>query len=374
MVQVTVAGGASSIARVVIDAILAKQKHQVTSLTSCKVDALDADGIFWLHVDYDDQSGLVDKLRGTDVLLCFFSAQDFSTVSQREKNLIDAAILAGVRRFALAEYAGRNYNGMTRFEFKDEIREYLEEINREKKIGLFTNEFAHPHKTARHFESLRLYVDFETRRAIRAGNGQHTLTLTTVEDLAAVVAEAVDFPEEWPRIGGTCGSRITVNELIGLDESLRGSLTVESVDEDDIYAGKLPVAWYPIVEHAGVPENLREDLSKLASLNFIKGTINGSWNVSDEWNKLLPHLNFTDARTYLTQSKRLSLYPAFALRLETPKVQKLFLGVEISNSNFIASFVFRKANANQFSNHHRHLELAPYFERNDDRLPVLVEA
>ncbi|KAF5012101.1 hypothetical protein FDECE_1818 [Fusarium decemcellulare] len=270
---------------------------------------MDADGIHWLHVDYDDKSGLVDKLRGTDVLLCFFSAQDVSTVSQREKNLIDAAILAGVRRFAPAEYAGRNYNGMARFEFKDEIREYLEEINRQKKvleyslfqIGLFTNEFAHPHTTAKHFESLRLYVDFEARRAIRAGNGEYTLTLTTVEDLAAVMAEAVDFPEEWPRIGGICGSRITVNELIGLGESLRGPFTVESVDEDDIYAGELPVAWYPIVEHAGVPGNLREELSKLASLNFIKGTINGSWNVSDEWNKLLPRLNFTDARTYLTQ-------------------------------------------------------------------------
>ncbi|KAF9878516.1 NmrA-like protein [Colletotrichum karsti] len=296
MVQVTVAGGVSSIARVVIDAILEKKKHRVTSLTSQEVDSVDENGIHWKHADYDNKSDLVNILRGTDVLLCFFSARDTATVARRQKNLIDAAVEAGVRRFAPAEYAGRNYNGMAMFEFKDDVLEYSLF-----QTGIFTNEFAYPHKTATHFEPLRMYVDFEARRAIQPGAGDHTITLTTVEDIAAVVAEAVEFEGEWPRVGGICGSRLTVNELIRLGESVRGPFVVETVDEEAVEAGRLTTSWYPLIEHAGVPEGRKEELSKLASLNFLKATINGSWNVSEEWNNLLPHIQFTDARRYLAQ-------------------------------------------------------------------------
>ena len=59
--------------------------------------------IDWQIVDYDDKRGLTEALRGIHTLLSF--VQILSDVDQKsQKNLIDAAISAGVKRFAPSEY------------------------------------------------------------------------------------------------------------------------------------------------------------------------------------------------------------------------------------------------------------------------------
>lgn len=88
--------------------------------------------------------------------------------------------------------------------------------------GLFTNFFAYPRSTTRHFSKFPWFVDFENRRAIVVDDGEQHFTVTTVEDLSSVVAEALDYEGEWPVVGGVAGSRVTVNELVALAERLRG--------------------------------------------------------------------------------------------------------------------------------------------------------
>jgi hypothetical protein len=66
------------------------------------------------------------------------------------------------------------------------------------------------------------FIDFENRRAIVVDDGNQYFTSTTVEDLSSLVAEALDYEGEWPVRGGIAGSRISVTELIGLAEKLRG--------------------------------------------------------------------------------------------------------------------------------------------------------
>jgi hypothetical protein len=66
--------------------------------------------------------------------------------------------------------------------------------------------------------------DFENRRAIlRSGGNNDYITLTTVQDLANVVARAVDYEGEWPVIGGIRGTNITIERLMSLGEELRGA-------------------------------------------------------------------------------------------------------------------------------------------------------
>jgi hypothetical protein len=55
-------------------------------------------------VNYNDQSDLVEALRGTHTLLSFVQLLS-DAESKSQKNLIDAAIVAGVKRFAPSEYA-----------------------------------------------------------------------------------------------------------------------------------------------------------------------------------------------------------------------------------------------------------------------------
>lgn len=56
-----------------------------------------------LQVDYNDKADLVEKLRGIDVVMSFLVVHlDESNMVQR--NLIDASIEAGVKRFAPSEW------------------------------------------------------------------------------------------------------------------------------------------------------------------------------------------------------------------------------------------------------------------------------
>jgi hypothetical protein len=66
------------------------------------------------------------------------------------------------------------------------------------------------------------YVDFENRKAILVDDGNYKITLTTVQDMAGVVAEALDYPGEWPVVGGITGCEVTLAEVIQLGEDIRG--------------------------------------------------------------------------------------------------------------------------------------------------------
>lgn len=60
-------------------------------------------GIHWRVVNYDSKQDLVEALRGTHTLLSFIQLLA-DPRNQSQKNLIDAAITAGVKRFAPSEY------------------------------------------------------------------------------------------------------------------------------------------------------------------------------------------------------------------------------------------------------------------------------
>jgi hypothetical protein len=48
------------------------------------------------------------------------------------------------------------------------------------------------------------------------------ITLTTVQDFAAVVARAIEYEGEWPVVSGIRGTTLSVGELVALGEKLRG--------------------------------------------------------------------------------------------------------------------------------------------------------
>lgn len=64
-----------------------------------------ASQVSWAVTDYTDTGKLVDILQGVHTVLSFIVvAQDKGNVSQR--NLIDACVKAGVKRFAPSDWAG----------------------------------------------------------------------------------------------------------------------------------------------------------------------------------------------------------------------------------------------------------------------------
>lgn len=89
--------------------------------------------------------------------------------------------------------------------------------------GLFLDYLAYPYKTARHVDPLQSVFDFEHRRAMVVdGRENAIMTLTTVGDVAAIVARAVDYEGRWPTTGGIRGNRVTFSQILEIARRVRG--------------------------------------------------------------------------------------------------------------------------------------------------------
>jgi len=86
-------------------------------------------------VDYSDKERLTAALKekSTHTVLSFIQLlSDPEDVSQ--KNLIDACVAAGVRRFAPSEWGSRGVEHLPWWSGKANIRKHLEDINRYEKV------------------------------------------------------------------------------------------------------------------------------------------------------------------------------------------------------------------------------------------------
>ena len=87
-----------------------------------------------IKLNYTHKPSLIQQLRGVDVVLSLVVTwHDPENIAQR--NLIDACILVGVRRFAPSEWAVRIYCGIDAYKGKYEVWEYLKEVNQNKKVS-----------------------------------------------------------------------------------------------------------------------------------------------------------------------------------------------------------------------------------------------
>ena len=90
--------------------------------------------------------------------------------------------------------------------------------------GLLLDYLAYPYKTAKHVDPLQTVFDFEHRRAMIAdGFEDAIMTLTSIADVASIVARAVEYEGEWPTTGGIQGNRVTFSQIIEIGEQVRGN-------------------------------------------------------------------------------------------------------------------------------------------------------
>ncbi|EED19053.1 conserved hypothetical protein [Talaromyces stipitatus ATCC 10500] len=330
MVKVAVAGGSGresmpnreidvdkanctlEVALEIIDALLASKKHDITILSRRKAPEIPiAPEIHWHMVEYDDKNGLIEALHGTHTLLSF--VQILSDPDQNsQKNLIDAAIAAGVKRFAPSEYGSKGTTDMAWWRGKEVIREYLAEVNAKEDVleytlfqpGLFLDYLAYPYKTAKHVNPLQTVFDFANRRAMVVdGYEDAIMTLTTVSDVAAVVARAVEYAGKWPMIGGIRGNRVTFSQVLDIGRKVRGnSFEVAKAKVEDLEAGELKTSWGLDAVHHSVPKDQSNDLLKQVSVGILLSCLKGAWDVSAEFNQTFPDYEFSSIEDFLRKT------------------------------------------------------------------------
>ncbi|RYO16646.1 hypothetical protein AA0111_g11324 [Alternaria arborescens] len=274
--QVAITGGSGNVAQEVVYAILSRGNYKVVVLS--RRDAVDSETtrVEWRKVKYHSHALLVVALDGIDTLLSFVATADMEAAFELQKVLIHAAIEASVQR--------RSESGIAHYAYKDETRKYLEAINKEQdqieyclfQPGFFTEYFAEPNATASHLQSFKMFADFEYRRAIiLEGAEDSPLTLTTVGDMAKVVALALDYRGRWPTTGGIRGTQTTISGFLRLAERIRGPFQIERLVPDDVNKGELKASWYPIIEHKALPDVYREMFSKNVTREYVKSLAAG---------------------------------------------------------------------------------------------------
>ncbi|KAL2850096.1 NmrA-like family-domain-containing protein [Aspergillus pseudodeflectus] len=274
MVKIAIAGGSGNVASEIIDVLVATKKHEI--LIFSRKDAPSdkpVEGVTWIKPDYDSFEQLTQTLQGVHTLLSFVTEQE-GAESPIQKRLITAAVQAGVKRFAPSEWATSTTQHLPWYAYKAEIRRYLAELNKDKKVleytlfqpGLFANYFTRPYKSSTYIHQIETPIDFEKRRAILVEDGDEgVITLTTVQDFAAVVARAIEYEGEWPVVSGIRGTTLSVRELIALGEKLRGPFKIERVKASDFEAGTWETSWIPRVDHPSIPPEQVDVFSKLGT-------------------------------------------------------------------------------------------------------------
>ncbi|KAF6816170.1 NmrA-like family protein [Colletotrichum musicola] len=300
MVKVALAGGWGQLGHEVLDALIARHKHDILILS--RRDA-----------------PTPDLGRGVHTVLSFLAGPDHQGAASAQQDaqisLIDASVRAGVKRFAPSEWASAGFDHMPWYAFKQSARDHLSNLSKDKKAtslippspSLFTNYLLHPFQSAKHVRVFEQQINFYARRALVADT-ECFVTSTAVRDVAKVVALAVEYEGEWPVDGGISGARMTIEEVIALGEKIRGThtpscgpLDVTELRMQDLEAGVVKAPWFPEIDHPAIPEETQDAVRPVLLAGVLRSLAAGAWESSDTWNRLLPDFEFTQPEDIFTK-------------------------------------------------------------------------
>ncbi|PNP46088.1 hypothetical protein TGAMA5MH_02123 [Trichoderma gamsii] len=228
MVTVAIAGGNSTIASNIINAILASKKHQLVVLSRSPQPDLEEKGAIVRVVDYESHEQLTKALEGVHtVLSCIWSYGP--TIATSQLALLEAAKEAKVKRFAPSEWAVPAYDKVSYYKVKESVweavkksgLEYTRFIN-----GLWLNIWAAdaPREEAigrSGYLGPPIIIDIKAGSASIPGDGSRQVAFTDMRDIGKYVTAALDF-EKWDEDSFIVGEKLSVNEFVEKVERITG--------------------------------------------------------------------------------------------------------------------------------------------------------
>lgn len=83
----------------------------------------------------------------------------------------------------------------------------------------------------------------------------------------------------------------------------KGPFTIDRVKLEDLQAGKLTASWTLGARHSSFTDDQADQVAKMKRtvlIGTLLGSAKGAWDVSDEFNRLLPDYQFTQTEDFLT--------------------------------------------------------------------------
>ena len=229
MVKVAVAGGTGGLGLHVVEGIVEAGNHEVVVLSRKSTHpVLEALGVSVIVVSYDDPIALVNALEGVHTVISTIAGTTEDTLVKPQLALLDAAVKAGVKRFAPSEFSARSRpdHPIEAPRVKWPVVEAAKESGLEYTIyetGTFMNYFAVGTAGLGHSYPFKFLFDVENCTATLPGDGSPYIVYTRLEDIGKFVAASLDL-ERWPELSQMRGDRIRLNEILRLAEEVRGAL------------------------------------------------------------------------------------------------------------------------------------------------------
>ena len=228
MVKVAVAGGTAGAGLHIVEAIAATGKHDVVVLSrKTEPSQVESLGAKLITVSYDDPASLLAALDGVHTVIVTINGFDTASTIEPQLALIDAALKAGVKRFAPSEFLTRSKpdDPISLFSLQWPVEEAVAKSGLEYTFfqnGIFMNYLASGTSGMGYLlKPYKFLFDMENCKAGLPGDGSRHVVYTQVEDVAKFVAESLDLAK-WPEVSQMRGDRMTLNEILRLGEETRG--------------------------------------------------------------------------------------------------------------------------------------------------------
>jgi hypothetical protein len=76
---------------------------------------------------------------------------------------------------------------------------------------------------------------------------------------------------------------------------------IERLNGDDLATGQWKTSWIPKLDHPSLPKEQVDMFSRIIVAGLLLAISDKAFEISDEWNKLLPDYKFTQADEFLTE-------------------------------------------------------------------------
>ncbi|KIJ28626.1 hypothetical protein M422DRAFT_54518 [Sphaerobolus stellatus SS14] len=227
MVRIAIAGGTGGIGRHIVEALLATKKHSVVVLSrSISHPALSAQGAEIISVDYSNHASLVSALIGVHTVISTIWSWEPETMTTSQVALLNAAIEAGVKRFAPSEWSviGKPNDPIELYRSKPPVAEAVAKSGMEYTLfenGIFMNYFATGTEGIGYLVKAKFIVDVEHCTARLPGTGDDKVGFTAADDIGKFVAASLELPK-WPERSSMAGEILTYNDVVAIAEKIRG--------------------------------------------------------------------------------------------------------------------------------------------------------
>jgi uncharacterized protein YbjT (DUF2867 family) len=228
---VLVAGATGMLGAKIVSALLDKGNIDVRAMVRSlnesneenrqKIDAMKSKGATIIEGDVMQPKSLLPACAGVDVVVSAIGNNEVTVPGQ--KNLIDAAKQQGVKRFIPSDYSvdyrkldyGDNHN----LDMRKEVFEYLQQSGLEYTLvlnGMFTE-----------YLTYMPMFDLKNQTFQYWGDGETPMDLTTTDDTAKYVAEAVSAPGLANTALEVAGDTLTPKQLKATYEAATGTKLTE---------------------------------------------------------------------------------------------------------------------------------------------------